>query len=1435
MDTRVTLLTVAPDRPPTASDMLFVGSAPFPWAQVREQLGQAVGWPDSAALYCDNVLLDADAMVGEPPLVAGAVIMPSPHAAGLEPHDAGSPSASPALRLATTGGFGAGTTQGLRRGAQELGRASGCAVRCEDPGISRLQLRLTVEPGGLSVEDLGSNAALVDGRKLGVGHRLVDTERVRVAATTFALAAAPATRTPVTAANGYLEVHLGPRIVVPRPPSEVGFPEPLRLRDSAPRLQLLAAVLPLVAAVVLATVLRSPSFLLFALLSPVIVLGQWVSDRRHHRRSTRAQQREHHEALALATRTLASTARHDTEAWHVEQPDLSQVMATVAERTRRLWERRPTDPDWAVVRVGSGTLRTRVPVAPAPTADLPELWVADAPLELNLAEQQVIGITGEVGLRARLGGALMAQLLTWHSHRRLIVSVIANSVAAQGNWTWLTRVPHARQAGSVEATLAMLLEELTARSERRQAPGQPVVETPWVVVVEASIDDLNSPTLSRLLEQGPACGIWLVCIAGTREELPDECRAVLDVDRAGRLTIASSAEHAASPRSSWADLPHPAWLDAFGRALAPLRDASPDAAESALATHVALSACLGEAPDTVDLDSVESLAAQWSRAATRTGLPAAVGVDSDGVRVIDLVADGPHALIAGTTGAGKSQFLRAWVAAMAALTGPDRLSFILVDYKGGSAFAEVAGLPHTVGLVTDLDEHLTARALTSLQAEIKRRERLLREVAAPDFAAYDALRAARPALPRLVIVIDEFKVLADELPAFVEGLVRLAAVGRSLGLHLVLATQRPAGSITAEMRANIGLRVALRVRDRTDSLDVIDDPRAAETSPTTPGRAWVRSSAANLFQLQTADTTVVSAGQHATAPVVYLTAWDGTPVARAIATAPESRDDASTDSELSRLVGTASQAARRLGLATPTSPWLAPLPDSIALADLNPTAPGAADPVASRLHLGLLDDPEHQSQRPWTWDVAGDGHLGIAGASRTGRTTALRGIVVQACRALPATRVHVHVLTTRPEEWGDLAQLGQVGTICGTDDAARLATTVRRLTSEPRTAAARLLVIDGYEAVERCLEPWSMSDPACDLATVLRDGLGRNLHVVAAGDRSILMGQAGMRLQHRIALAVNDPTELVVAGVPLDRVPGTRVPGRAIDLGSLSEIQLADTPVELTPGDLDALGVLPPPTGQRESNSGPDRPWRLVGLPHTCPAPRPGAAAPRWAIGVGGDEARVVTLLPGTDLPRFLVAGPPGSGRSTTLAQLLRESVATGRRAVVVARRESVLTAAADELQVTRFTPTDPSHADAYVALRREHPDLVVLVDDAESTCATPIAEALHQSAELSPAASGVVVAAVDTMRAHTLGRGLVSALAADASGIVLWPEKHTGGEVLGVRLEAASVRVPGRGHLVLNGRSTPVQVALPEPPLALTGCSSTRHLGDAPGYGDGS
>lgn len=595
----------------------------------------------------------------------------------------------------------------------------------------------------------------------------------------------------------------------------------------------------------------------------------------------------------------------------------------------------------------------------------------------------------------------------------------------------------------------------------------------------------------------------------------------------------------------------------------------------------------------------------WSGAVADLEIP--LGIDHDGVPVVvDLARDGPHALVAGTTGSGKSELLRTLVIALALRNRPSRLSLLLVDYKGGSSLGECAGLPHTTGLVTDLDQHLAERMLTSLTAELRRREEALAAVGARDLLDYRG-----DDIPRLVVVIDEFRVLAEELPEFLGGLVRLAAVGRSLGVHLVLATQRPAGVVSADLRANVNLRIALRVRDRADSIDVLEAPDAAELPEGRPGLALLRTGAAPPRQVQVVPAAPGTTGQHRPrdgSDAYRVEEVDGAWAGWSRLHAPVQGHESGLGDLPALLSRVAAQDGDRAARV-----WLPPLPDRVPAA----SAPGA---------WALADRPACQSQEALGWD--GRSHLAVVGAARTGRTTALRSALAAAgpCwlyvmdlgRGLESTEVSDHP--------GLRGWVGPHDPAHGLLVLERIGDEVDRRTGRgDQQGAPVVLALDGWD---RFVDSYRDVDGgrARDLVLrILRDGPGAGVVVLLSGDRSLLSGAVAAEVPDLWALHLHDAADLLMAGLRRHQVPDHRPPGRMVRTrdGLVAQVLVLD-PAGAAPA--------PPPCGTP--------PPSVTSLPVSV------TGLEAWAV--GGDAAMPLPVPAG----HVLVLGPPGSGVTTTLAAL---------------------------------------------------------------------------------------------------------------------------------------------------------------------------------------
>ncbi len=1234
------------------------------------------------------------------------------------------------------------------------------------------------------------------------------------------------------------------------------------------------------------------AYLLFMLLSPLMYGANAVSDRlsggRDHRRSRAA----YEEAVAAAREEVSAAVDAEVRRRRDDAPDPAALGLTAAGPGARLWERRPHDDDALLLRMGSADLPAALTVrGPDPdTAGRParRRWrravaapprdpgdrhpaLPAVPVTVPLASVGVLGVAGAG--RHGLARWLAGQLAALHPPRDLRIVLLAQAPDGPRDWSWLRWLPHtsptrdhhaAALVGVGAAQVAARVAELTAVLDRRLAAGAAPEpggfgsagasgpaghrgDGPAYVLLLDDADALRaSAGVVRLLTDGPRVGIHAICLAEDALELPAECGATVTLvaDATAMVVRAGAAPVAAVV----ADLVSPRWAERLARCLTPVRDTTPDAVDGRIPPAVRYLDLAGP----VAVDPV-ALAAAWQSRPRSTST--VLGLGADGPVSVDLEADGPHALVAGTTGAGKSELLQTLVAGLALGNRPDELAFILVDYKGGAAFADCAALPHTVGVVTDLDNRLTARALESLAAELRRREHLFAAAGAKDLAAYLAVRTratdetaalagdrrarvgpdggralhgtARPPepLPRLVIVVDEFALLVDELPDFVAGLVDIARRGRSLGVHLVLATQRPSGVVSPEIRANTPLRLCLRVTDAGESADVLDAPAAARILPTTPGRGYARLADGGLTAVQTARIGGRPPPPAGPAVGVRAAPWAaaGDPVP-----GPDARsEDVPTD--LATLVTTVATAADLAGIAVPASPWLAPLPLSVTLDDL----PGAGP---DRVPLGLHDLPSAQRRDVYALDLAHGGHLMVVGGPRSGRSTALRTLGGSLARSFEPRDAHLYALDCGSGGLACLEALPHCGAVVPRDDTGRGVRLIARLlaeiarrhdllgqagygsVAEQRAAAAQadrlpwmVLTVDAYEGFLHAYGEIDGGRVVDDLGRLLHEGPAAGLRVVVTGDRQLLTSRLSALVGERLVLPLADIDTYALAGIPAKEVPERGVPGRALAPGAtITDVQLALL-------DADPAGPRQVAAVSRIGVRGPSdvpaaqRPIRLRPLPTRVSATtlrvRPGGRL-YVLLGLGGDAAEPVGFDLAEDGPGALVAGPAGSGRTTALRTAARTLTARGTPVAVVGGRRSGLASLAGVPGVVGlFGAAAGDRLGGTLAAHAGRP-LVVLVDDADQLTDTSVDAVLASLLEADEPLWGLVAAGGTDDLAATY-RGFTVPLRRSRLGVLLSPARPSDGELLGIRVTRGAASRPGLGLLATRGHTVPIQVAI--------------------------
>ncbi|WP_439563723.1 FtsK/SpoIIIE domain-containing protein, partial [Microcella sp.] len=483
------------------------------------------------------------------------------------------------------------------------------------------------------------------------------------------------------------------------------------------------------------------------------------------------------------------------------------------------------------------------------------------------------------------------------------------------------------------------LRSLIARASRHA--GLPVLVPRGTVAVQGT--GIATEALARRLEVEP--GVSVVRLAAEEHPAPDAVAVRVLSATNVEITLPDGARVIAAPE----------FLSRRQLAIA----SAPRAA--GLATQPPTSVRWCDLPPSADgqLAPAES-----------TGVP--IGADAAGPVALDLECEGPHALVGGTTGSGKSEFLRSLALGWAASRPPSELTLLFVDFKGGATFAGLTELPHTVGLVTDLDPIVAERALLSLRAELRRRERVLADAGLRDVAQQPGL------LARLVVLVDEFAALIDAFPDLHAPFADLSARGRSLGVHLVLCTQNPAGAVRDAVAANCAVRVAFRLSASAGAGFIGAEGRELAGAPA--GRAvLVTAEGTRSLQIATIDDDDIAAVRRR---------WAGSALA--------------------------------------TGPWLPPLPDRVEVGqfDAGPplTAVGTEPGELPPLVFGLLDDPAEQRQRPAIWTPGRDGAVAVVGAPRSGRSTALAALAQAAHRAGSETAVLPVSVT---EAWALLDRLAE--------------------------------------------------------------------------------------------------------------------------------------------------------------------------------------------------------------------------------------------------------------------------------------------------------------------------------------------------------------------------------------------------------------------------
>nr|WP_027871344.1 FtsK/SpoIIIE domain-containing protein [[Eubacterium] cellulosolvens] len=739
-----------------------------------------------------------------------------------------------------------------------------------------------------------------------------------------------------------------------------------------------------------------------------------MQQRRQRKKREEKRQRLYKSYLEEKNREVSEIRKYNTAVLHQRYPSAASVSAYNRDRSE-LWNRDPSEKDFLNMRVGMGRIPFQVKIRTTepgliyredPLADLPRQlkaryeWLEQVPVCVDLAAEKMTGLvgTGDRAGAVRLAHLLCAQIAASCSPADVrLVCFWDREKDDPKVWECMRFLPHfwspdrqirymadgAEERRDLSFRLSGILREREQR--HRETVGEKTEHEEWFVILFSSPELLEESLIRKYF--GPdteKLHASALVLAGRVEQLPKQCTTGIRFDPSGSRIMPLGVAREEEKQDFCADPVSCENLRTMGENLLPVRVCSPGGKEE-LADQIDFLKMYG-VRTTEELCVIE----RWRRGRASERLRARLGRKGGGICYLDLHEKyhGPHGIIAGATGSGKSVLIESCILSLAIEYSPEELNFLLIDYKGGGTADPFDRLPHLAGKISNLSGANVGRALQSIKSENTRRQRILAEYGVNHADRYMELYRrgeAKEPLPHLVIIIDEFAELKREQPDFMQELVSVAQVGRSLGVHLILATQKPSGTVSENIWSNSHFRICLRVQSRQDSMDMLRSPDASGISIC--GRAILQVGNNEVYEMfQSAYCEEKYDPERKTGRSVRLILSTGENAL------PESRERTEKADQRKQIDAVIDEivCCARSGKIAPAAPlWLPPLGKQVWIPDIRTEEDGIV--------MGVLDDPQEQRQMPLVIDP-GAGAVAVCGGPGSGKSTFLYTFLTGALR-----------------------------------------------------------------------------------------------------------------------------------------------------------------------------------------------------------------------------------------------------------------------------------------------------------------------------------------------------------------------------------------------------------------------------------------------------
>ncbi|MHA4215609.1 type VII secretion protein EssC [Bacillus cereus] len=988
--------------------------------------------------------------------------------------------------------------------------------------------------------------------------------------------------------SGYPDYHRSPRIIYREPEEKMTIAKPSSM-PSKPTEHLARIIAPslvmIVVTVLLAIFMKYGMFIIasiaMTLVTIIVSVTSYIKNLKQYKVDIVERDTSYREYIKQKTKDLHAESEKQRHALHYHNPNVEVIRNMAVQVNPRIYEKTMLHHDFLTFSVGTGQANTSFEIqfneeefsqTKDELIDIARelrqryLSLEDVPVVTDLMNGPV-GYIGQRSLVLEQLQLLVAQTALFHSYYDLQFITIFPEEEKE-KWDWMRWLPHGsvrdinvrgfvyhdRSRDQVLNSLYQILKERKLKLDEKSSTNEKMYFAPHYVVLITDEKLILDHVVMEFFNDDPSqLGVSLVFVQDVMQSLPEHVKTVIDIRDAKQGNIILEQGELVNRQFKLNHVPKGFNLEDISRALAPLN-------------HLQnLKNSIPESVTFLEMYGVEkvkelNITSRWEKNAAHKSLAVPLGLrGKEDIVNLNLheKAHGPHGLIAGTTGSGKSEIIQSYILSLAVNFHPYEVAFLLIDYKGGGMANLFKNLPHLLGTITNLDGAQSMRALASIKAELQKRQRLFGENDVNHINQYQKLYkeglVSEP-MPHLFLISDEFAELKSEQPEFMKELVSTARIGRSLGIHLILATQKPSGVVDDQIWSNSKFKLALKVQNTSDSNEILKTPDAAEI--TLPGRAYLQvgnNEIYELFQSAWSGADYVENKEdkeHLDATIYAINDLGQYEIlSEDLSGLGSSKEVISVPSELDAVIDYIHDYAEINEIEALARPWLPPLPESVYLQDLHAIQFKEAwtkEKKPLQATVGLLDQPELQSQTPLTLDISKDGHVAVFSSPGYGKSTFLQSVIMDVARQHSPEHLHVYLVDFGTNGLMPLKSLPHVADIITLDQVEKCEKFLRRIEDllkdrkqllskygvaslEMYERASKevlptiLITLDNYDAVR---EAGFVEDFERIVAQIVREGAAVGIHLMLTATRqNALRVQVNTNIKLQIALYMIDEAE----------------------------------------------------------------------------------------------------------------------------------------------------------------------------------------------------------------------------------------------------------------------------------------------------------------------